>query len=928
MFKVIIFLFLFSNAKVYANSPCEKVFTKLDTFAQSMTEGLSLRRGQELLFKPYRKIYFGDPKTDVGGHDLADVIKVLEKYPELSKQAFREQYLVFENKNHEAPQSLIEFVKRFKNSAVRVRNPLFYIHANLGVWRRMLGFSKLNKREQRDLNKKQNEDFQKYLNTFIDKKVLTFLQNPKKDPIEKTVFLYKILNAIRKDMLANNKDVRVISQSMLDLVHTSGFGNEYTKSLLNSKNPKEQLEAVRKILDQRDSTAIALGFEGHFAELQRFLEVEYPTGSTKNENFSKILRSLEKDVENRPYTLGQETVLRVRPLSLQEAPFRSCLGGSDCSSQSYFFKALDPNFHYFTITDKSHKSSGHITVVLGTAEDPKGRSVKAAFVDKIQNVPNDMLLPMLESLRLSLKEQGYKLALPKKVGGENGLSNEDVTRNYVQSEINSELKTVFRKFKPHENKYSFENGYSRAYSKLDVLEFELVKDIDVRIEAGEIKQAKTAPKYLSVKNLYEEILSLQHSKREEDQIKFINNLIALADIEGFDFSSSQTGPIGKILRFINNLITWAGIEGFDFSSSQTGPIDKKFSNNDFVMNYLKQKINDLENSFKLRKLALFTLMEFWHEFSYEQNLTSLFLNSLDRFSKEEQDPLLGEMSNWKNSSSNWRRESIKILSTNILSDFDEMKFVFESNLKIILDMNVLIFYEDIYSHITALMYAVINGNKEQILYLIEKGADINAGNRNDITPLMYAVINENNELVQFLIEKGADINAKDENNMTALMYAAENGEKKIVQLLIKEDDVDVNTKSHNGKTALMYAVMNGNKKSAQLLIEEGAEMEVRDTDDMTVLIYAVRKGDNALVQLLIEEGADVNTGNRNDITPLMYALLMKNDKVAQILIKEGADVNAENRDGETVLIYAERWRNDRMVNLLIEEGADVNAKDK
>ena len=133
---------------------------------------------------------------------------------------------------------------------------------------------------------------------------------------KKTVFMYKILNAIREDMQANGQDTGYISQAMVDLVHTSGFGNPLYTAMLKSENPRERIEGINKILNERDSIAITLGFENHFFELQQFLNVDHPTGSTKREDLAEVLREIEKDIESMPYTVTQTSVLRVRPLSL------------------------------------------------------------------------------------------------------------------------------------------------------------------------------------------------------------------------------------------------------------------------------------------------------------------------------------------------------------------------------------------------------------------------------------------------------------------------------------------------------------------------------------------------------------------------------------------------------------------------------------
>jgi ankyrin repeat protein len=66
---------------------------------------------------------------------------------------------------------------------------------------------------------------------------------------------------------------------------------------------------------------------------------------------------------------------------------------------------------------------------------------------------------------------------------------------------------------------------------------------------------------------------------------------------------------------------------------------------------------------------------------------------------------------------------------------------------------------------TALLYAVIEGHKEAVLYLLDKGADINAYCRAvGHNSLEWAVEEENHELAKLLTNKGADPNFRSENS--------------------------------------------------------------------------------------------------------------------------------------------------------------------
>lgn len=81
--------------------------------------------------------------------------------------------------------------------------------------------------------------------------------------------------------------------------------------------------------------------------------------------------------------------------------------------------------------------------------------------------------------------------------------------------------------------------------------------------------------------------------------------------------------------------------------------------------------------------------------------------------------------------------------------------------------------------------AIKNGNIDEAKSLIEKGANVNAMDKDGYTPLHLASINGHTEVVKYLFENGANVNAKNSNGNTPLHYASMNGYKEVVELLLK-----------------------------------------------------------------------------------------------------------------------------------------------
>jgi ankyrin repeat protein len=83
---------------------------------------------------------------------------------------------------------------------------------------------------------------------------------------------------------------------------------------------------------------------------------------------------------------------------------------------------------------------------------------------------------------------------------------------------------------------------------------------------------------------------------------------------------------------------------------------------------------------------------------------------------------------------------------------------------------------------TPLIWAASNGNKEIILLLLSKGAEINFVNKDGGSALWYAVTNQKVGTLRLLLEKGADPNIKFMDSQTPLEYAEERNRDKYIEI--------------------------------------------------------------------------------------------------------------------------------------------------
>jgi ankyrin repeat protein len=256
--------------------------------------------------------------------------------------------------------------------------------------------------------------------------------------------------------------------------------------------------------------------------------------------------------------------------------------------------------------------------------------------------------------------------------------------------------------------------------------------------------------------------------------------------------------------------------------------------------------------------------------------------------------------------------------------------------------------------ISPLFLAVQNGSEAVVARLLEAGADPNTLAESGETILMTAAHTGKPEVVELLLANGAFVDARDPDfQQTALMIAVRDGQTEVVDMLIRYGAM-VDARTRLGPTPVYYPPCKGTGcgSEGEGINRSGVPQRGERHDakgGMTPLLYAARDGRTDEARLLLQNGADIELREANEISPLLMALLNNQLDVAAVLLEFGANVNVDDFYGRSPLFAAVDYRNldmnsdveddpkdnqvDRdpilpMIKRLLDAGADVNARTK
>jgi len=228
---------------------------------------------------------------------------------------------------------------------------------------------------------------------------------------------------------------------------------------------------------------------------------------------------------------------------------------------------------------------------------------------------------------------------------------------------------------------------------------------------------------------------------------------------------------------------------------------------------------------------------------------------------------------------------------------------------------------------TTLHLACMKGREEVVDVLLKLSTNINSAEEQlGNTALHLAVRGGHLNIATKLMSHGADAAIRNKRGLTPLQLALRAGHYDVTELLLSH--TDVNARYDSGETLLHWVVYGKHSHLIPLLIRAGADVSALNETGLTAVHTAVQKGDSVCVDAFITSHPDcVNVMDNNCRKPLHCAVREGYVHIVQSLVSAGADCSDSDCNGQTVLHVAAETGHYEIIKLLLSHVTDVNGRD-
>jgi uncharacterized protein len=230
--------------------------------------------------------------------------------------------------------------------------------------------------------------------------------------------------------------------------------------------------------------------------------------------------------------------------------------------------------------------------------------------------------------------------------------------------------------------------------------------------------------------------------------------------------------------------------------------------------------------------------------------------------------------------------------------------------------------DDQFQAASLLFKAAHLGCETEALALLDRGAAVDARDRDGKTALVKAAEANKLALMKLLLERGADPNARATDGSTPLLFAAQEDRGPAVALLL-ERGADPNLANRKGLRPLDAAAFNGSTETVAALLKSGADPNALDDEGKSAIVYAAGHGYAAVVVQLLDAGVAIDRPYGHGLTALMWAAghdtsagVDDVDGTIKTLLARGATVDLKDDRGKTAADIARELGHEQAARLL------------
>ena len=218
-----------------------------------------------------------------------------------------------------------------------------------------------------------------------------------------------------------------------------------------------------------------------------------------------------------------------------------------------------------------------------------------------------------------------------------------------------------------------------------------------------------------------------------------------------------------------------------------------------------------------------------------------------------------------------------------------------------------------------------SGNEEAVRYMMERGAKLVLGERNELwsgackggilflvqalfprldfdteyawnAGITLAAAHNRLNVVKWLFEQKVKVYPE------VLIEAAENGHIRLVEWLLKHTMLDIGVLDRHGDSALFKAISGGQIAMVNYLLDQGADPHRRlGNYGFSPIHKACLTGSIPLIKRFLLAGVSVDCAANDHRTPLFIAVDHQNQEMVNFLIAQGAHTNQAGGYGEKTL---------------------------